>query len=71
MLQVHCDELTPWTVRIGDETLPLKNFSAAIAYADGLASSKGLVKHIHPERKLISLVPQNRMNLVYDFRDVS
>ena len=60
------EPLENWVVQFDTERMEFKNFGAAITYADSLALSRALVKHIDPAQQLIELT-ENRQKLNYEF----
>jgi hypothetical protein len=47
-----------WTVEFNNNVLTFINFSSAIAYADGAASTRALIKVIEPGKNNIKVVPE-------------
>ncbi|MFN8553748.1 MAG: hypothetical protein U0103_19925 [Candidatus Obscuribacterales bacterium] len=56
-----------WMVRFDSEQLEFANFTAAVTYADSLASRRTLVKRITPEQQLIELSEDKRKMSYVDY----
>lgn len=59
-----------WTLRHDGERYEFPNLQRALSYADRLISRKSLVKHIHPEKRVIMLL-SDRYNHPYCWEDIA